>query len=283
VPREVRFRTRHELALQMLDEHGGSLPHAWVSGDDEMGRCSWFRQQLRSRGESYLLAVPSNTLVRDLVAPDPPYSGQGRRRRVPFTRVDQWCAALPESAWETVEVRDGEKGPLVVQAVWTLVQAKSEGKVSDVGESLVVFREQQADGTWKHDYLLSNAVRSHPLPEFARVFKAQHRVEECLQRAKGEAGLADYQVRTWEGWHHHQTLSLLATWFLMQETRRGKKTDTRLDGAASAAAAGRVAEPDAAQSAAHTPAPHHESPFATQRGSTPVPLASTQALGPASL
>jgi hypothetical protein len=192
VPREVRFHTRHELALHMLDERGGLLPHAWVSGDDEMGRCSWFRQQLRSRGESYLLAVPSNTLVRDLVAPDPPYSGQGRRRRVPFTRVDHWCAALPESAWETVEVRDGEKGPLVVQAVWTLVQAKTEGKVSDVGESLVVFREQQADGTWKHDYLLSNAVRSHPLPEFARVFKAQHRVEECLQRAKGEAGLGRF-------------------------------------------------------------------------------------------
>ena len=222
VPRPVRFRTRHQLALEMLDEHGATLPHAWVSGDDEMGRSSWFRQQLRTRGESYLLAVPSNTLVRDLRAPDPPYSGHGRRPRVPFVRVEQWCAALPESAWETIEVRDGDQGPIVVQAAWTLVQARSDGKVSDVGESLVVFREQQGDGTWKHDYLLSNRVLSKPLPEFARVFKAQHRVEECLQRAKGEAGLADYQVRTWEGWHHHQTLSLLATWFLTQETRRGK-------------------------------------------------------------
>jgi SRSO17 transposase len=45
--------------------------------------------------------------------------------------------------------------------------------------------------------------------EFARVFKAQHRIEECLRRAKGEAGLADYQVRTWAGWHHHQTLKAL--------------------------------------------------------------------------
>jgi hypothetical protein len=40
--------------------------------------------------------------------------------------------------------------------------------------------------------LLSNAVVGTPLTEFARVFKAQHRIEECLQRAKGEAGLADY-------------------------------------------------------------------------------------------
>ena len=283
VPREVRFRTRHELALEMLDQHGGALPHAWVSGDDEMGRCSWFRQQLRARGESYLLAVPSNTLVRDLRAPAPPSSGHGRRPRVPFTRVDRWCAALPPSAWATVEVRDGDQGPLVVQAAWTLVQARTEGKGSDVGESLVVFREQQGDGTWKHDYLLSNAVLRHPLPEFARVFKAQHRVEECLRRAKGEAGLADYQVRTWEGWHHHQALSLLATWFLTQETRRGKNTDARPDRAAGAAAAGGVAEPAAAQLAADSLAPHHESPFATERGSALIPLASAQALAAASV
>src|SRR5262249_31989122 len=64
VPRAVRFRTRHELALEMLGGSGPRLPHAWVSGDDEMGRCSWFRQQLRQRQECYLLAVPSNTSVR---------------------------------------------------------------------------------------------------------------------------------------------------------------------------------------------------------------------------
>src|SRR5262249_41468773 len=128
----------------------------------------------------------------------------------------------------------GEKGPLVVQAVRTLVQARAEGKVAEMWEMLVVFREQQSDGTWKHDYLLSNAWVTTPLEEFARVFKAEHGIEECLKRAKGEAGLADYQVRTWEGWHHHQTLALLATWFLTQETRRGKNTDARADGAASA-------------------------------------------------
>jgi SRSO17 transposase len=229
VPRAVRFRTRHELALEMLDERGPLLPHAWVSGDDEMGRCTWFRQQLRARGERYLLAVPSNTAVRDLTAPDPPHSGPGRRPRAPFVRVDRWCAAVPEAAWQTLEVRAGEKGPVTVQAVWTLAQARTEGRVSGVAEVLVVFREAQADGTWKHDYLLSNEVLAAPLPEYARVFKAQHRVEECLQRAKGEAGLADYEVRTWRGWYHHQALALTATWFLTVEARRGKKMDTGAD------------------------------------------------------
>jgi SRSO17 transposase len=229
VPRSVRFHTRHELALQMLDERGPRLPHAWVSGDDELGRCTWFRQQLRTRQERYLLAVPSNTTVRDLVAPDPPATGPGRRPRTPFVRVDRWRAAVPEAAWQTIEVRAGEKGPVTVQAAWTLVQARTEGRVSDVPEVLVVFREAQADGTWKHDYLLSNAPIDTPLQEYARVFKAQHRVEECLQRAKGEAGLADYEVRTWRGWHHHQVLALVATWFLTVEARRGKKMDAGVD------------------------------------------------------
>ena len=61
--------------------------------------------------------------------------------------------------------------------------------------------------------------------ELARVAKAAHRIEECLQRSKSEVGLADYEVRHWRGWHHHQTLSLMATWFLVLETDRGKKMD----------------------------------------------------------
>ena len=68
VPQEIRFRTRHALALEMLAEHGTALPHAWIAGDDEMGRSSAFRRDLRGLGEQYLLAVPSNTLVRGLEA-----------------------------------------------------------------------------------------------------------------------------------------------------------------------------------------------------------------------
>jgi SRSO17 transposase len=276
VPREARFRTRHELALEMLAERGPLLPHAWVAGDDEMGRCSWFRRELRSRGECYLLAVPGNTSVRDLAAPDPPYAGHGRRPRVPFVRVDRWCAALPEGAWQTVEVRDGEKGPLVVQAAWGLVQARTEGKPSEVAEILVVFRERQEDGSWKHDCVLSNAPLTTPVAEFARVFKAEHRIEECLKRAKGEAGLADYQVRTWEGWYHHQTLALLATWFLTQETRRGKNPDPGADDSASAGDDRRIAEPSAEVALSGAGSPQDESPFTTERGSATLPLARAQ-------
>ena len=278
VPAEVRFQTRHELMLDMLDEHGSVLPHAWIAGDDELGRSSRFRQQLRERNERYLLAVPSNTLVRDLKAPEPSSTKAGRARKAPFLRVDRWCAAVPEKAWQTIDVRDGEKGPLVVQAVRTLVQARTEGKASNVMEILVVFREKQGDGTWKHDYLLSNAWVTVSLQEFARVFKAEHRIEECLQRAKGEAGLADYQVRTWEGWHHHQTLAVLATWFLTQEARRGKKTDPRADSAASTKDDRPVAEWDVEVHSPGAYSPDDESPIEAERRSAALSLASPQSL-----
>jgi hypothetical protein len=145
--------------------------------------------------------------------------------------VDRWREALPKEAWTTIDVRDGARGPLVVQAVMTRVQAKTDRRRNGPEEILVVLREEQSDGTMKHDYYLSNGIPETPLVEFARVAKAEHRIEECLQRAKSDAGLAQYQVRNWIGWHHHQTLSLLAAWFLTQEDRRGKKVHPGFDGA----------------------------------------------------
>jgi SRSO17 transposase len=229
VPKGTEFRTRHELALEMLDEHGALLPHSWVTGDDEMGRPMSFRLELRTRSERYLLAVPSNTLVRDGDAAVSEYSGRGRHPKNPFLRVDRWCAAQAESAWTTIEVRDGEKGPLRVDTLKCRVQARTPTGGTGLEEVLFITRERQADGKFKHDYYLSNADPTVPLEEFARVAKAEHRIEECFERAKGEAGLGDYQVRTWIAWHHHQTLSLVAAWFLSQETRRGKNTDTGND------------------------------------------------------
>lgn len=240
VPQDVKFRTRHELALEMLDEQAAILPHAWVAGDDEMGKVPEFRGKLAARSERYLLAVPSNTLVRDLEVEPPVWSGRGRRPKSPWQRVDRWCAALAKNAWTTIDVRDGAQGPLTVESVKVRVRAKT-APGDGYDETLVVIRERQTDGSLKHDYYLSNAPPETPLAEFCRVAKAAHRIEECFRRAKSEAGLADYEVRTWRGWHHHQTLSLMATWFLTQETRRGKKDHAGDHGSAGPHAVGFVA------------------------------------------
>jgi SRSO17 transposase len=78
VPKQIRYQTLHELALDMLKNNGKYLPHAWIAGDDEMGRSSRFRSDLRALDEQYLLAVPSNTGIRDLDSPPPAYGGRGQ-------------------------------------------------------------------------------------------------------------------------------------------------------------------------------------------------------------
>jgi hypothetical protein len=54
------------------------------------------------------------------------------------------------------------------------------------------------------------------------VIKAGACIEASFKRGKGEVGMDEYQVRTWQGWHHHMALSLMAVWFLVGETHRGQ-------------------------------------------------------------
>jgi SRSO17 transposase len=241
VPKAARYRTRHELALEMLREAGPLLPHAWVTGDDEMGRSSRFRAELRRLNEPYLLAVPSNTTVRDLAGAVPEWGGRGPHPKRAFEQARAWSRSLPATAWRRIEVGDGERGPQFVELVATRVVAKTDRGRIGPEELLVVIRSTDEGGATKHDYYLSSAPPETLPGVLARVAKAEHRVERCLQRGKSEAGLADYQVRTWSGWHHHRALSLIAGWFLVQESRRGGKGGTGPDGAAGASRAGVVA------------------------------------------
>jgi hypothetical protein len=90
-----------------------------------MGRPYWFRRRLDRLGERYLLAVPGNTLLRDLETAPPEYRGRGRRPTRPWQRVDQWNTSLAQDAWTTIDVRDGAKGPLVVDIVKRRVVART--------------------------------------------------------------------------------------------------------------------------------------------------------------
>jgi SRSO17 transposase len=232
VPHDRRgYRSRHQLALDMLQERGALLPHGWIAGDDEMGRPYWFRRRLAHLGERYLLAVPGNTLMRDLETTPPESSSRGRRPKRPWQRIEQWSASLAQDTWTTIDVRDGAKGPLVVDIVKRRVAARTPQRQEGHEETVVVvrYRDRDRQEVVKVDFYLSNGTAQTSLATLAGVAKAEHRIEECLQRSKSEAGLADYEVRNWTGWHHHQTLSLIATWFLVTETRRGKKMDTRYD------------------------------------------------------
>src|SRR5262245_55531831 len=107
-------------------------------------------------------------------------------------------------------------------------------------------RARTAPRVW---YTLSNAGAEVALPGVAEAQGRRHGVEEVLQAGEGEVGLAHHEVRSWVGWHHHMTLSLLAPWFLTLEKRRlGKNAGA--DGASAArgvrpTAAARTAQPAA--------------------------------------
>jgi SRSO17 transposase len=245
VPPEVRYQTRQEQCLEMLDEWREQVPHGWVTGDDELGRHTRFRHDLRKRGERYVLGVPCTTTMRDLEAPLPAYSGRGRRPKAPWQSVTEWRQALPGDTWTHLTVRDGEKGPVEIELVRRRVQTRLERKRTGTPEWLVITRrplpddrplEPRAsrvatdqDARYRYHYYLSptcvskTELEEPSLAELARVIQAGACIEASFKRGKGEVGMDEYQVRTWQGWHHHMTLSLMAVWFLTGETHRGQQ------------------------------------------------------------
>jgi SRSO17 transposase len=251
VPPEVEFREKWQIALDLLERSLPGLPHGWITGDDEFGRASAFRAALRLRKEHYVLDVPCHTTVRDLERRRPPRkrAGVGRKRAVPFVRADAWAAGQPESRWERITVRDGEKGPLVVDAMTARVRARQEGRIGPE-ERLVVIRPV---GESRIDYALTNAGPGVALADVVRAQRQRHRIEELFATGNGEAGLDHDEVRSWVGWHHHMTLSLVALWFLCLERHRVGGENPGGDGASDEADRGPVAPHPAATSGGDRP------------------------------
>ncbi len=247
VPPEVAFQEKWRLALDLVRGPGREVPHGWVTGDDDFGRATEFRAQLRLDRERYVLDVPCNTHVRDLSPCRRPARAGGRERLPSFERADAWAARQPKRRWRKFRLRGGEKGPLEVKALQQWVQTKDEDGCVGPRERLVVLRTcEKKPRTW---YTVSNARKEVGLARVARAHGERHRVEELLEEGNGEVGLDHYEVRSWTGWHHHMTLSLLALWFLQLERLRVGEKKSGDDGAAGAGGVQRVAAASAAQCA----------------------------------
>src|SRR3989475_5775305 len=206
VPLEVQYQTRQVQCLEMLDKWGDHVPHGWVTGDDELGRHTWFRGELRQRGERYVLGVPCNTTMRDLEAPSPEYQGRGRRPKAPWHSVRAWRKSLGLYGWTRLTVRDGEQGPVGIEMVKRRVQTRLERKRTGPAEWLVVTRRPLADDRtleprasrdatdqdtrYCYRYYLTPTCVSESelekpvLAELARVIKAGACIEASFQRGK---------------------------------------------------------------------------------------------------
>jgi SRSO17 transposase len=211
VPEEVAFKTSWQLADDMLRGLEEDVPHAWIVGDDEFGRPGDFRDSLADRGQKYLFEVPRNTLVR---RPDG-WPGRRKKWRQAHCRMD----TLPTERWQTFRLRDAEKGPVDVRAYCTRVETRREG-APPRDEILLVMQTLTGSRTW---FFVAPCYAPLDTAKLVAAAAHRHHVEQIFEAAKGEVGFAHYEVRSWVGWHHHMTLSMLALAFLTVERRRLRK------------------------------------------------------------
>jgi SRSO17 transposase len=225
VPRSVRFQESWRMGLQMIDAHGRQVPHRWVVGDDEFGRVQVLRTGLRERNESYVLDVPCSTVVRELTAPGPTAGPNDNRRRVqPFVRAEAWAAAQPPDRWRDMFVKAGQKGPIRVRATMTAVRTMLGTRIGPEEWLLVLRPLHPQPGAPAVSYHLAWSTAPVTLEQLVAAHGRRQQIEQLFEQAKGEAGLDHYEVRSYVGWHHHMTLSLLALWFLcLERLGQGKK------------------------------------------------------------
>ncbi|MFI6509640.1 IS701 family transposase [Streptosporangium sp. NPDC050855] len=200
IPEEVRFATKPVLARQMLAravEAGVAV--SWVSADEAYGMEHKFRRFLEEHRLSYVVAVPKNQWI-----------GMGWGGQV---RADTATAHAPPEAWKRRCCGQGAKGPRVYD--WALATVHFEAEPG-YQRRLLVRRglTPNAKGEAELAYYLCYAPVGITLEDLIAVAGTRWAIEECLQSAKNETGLDQYQVRRFDGWHRHITLAMLAHAYL---------------------------------------------------------------------
>ena len=196
IPDDVAFATKPALAQAMLERAlAGGVPAAWVTADSVYGDVKYLRVWLEARPIGYVLAVSGKDTV----------VGADWRQR----RISTILAAPPPDGWQRLSAGDGAKGPRYYD--WRrlpLIAPLVAG-----WERWVLLRRSVADPTEVTAYVCF-APAGTTLADLARVAGTRWTVEICFEAAKQEVGLAEYEVRSWTGWHRHVTLACLAHAYL---------------------------------------------------------------------
>ncbi len=191
VPEGTAFATKPGLARAMLARaFAAGVPAAWVTGDEVYGGDGGLRRWLESERRPYVLAVRANQ-----------YVWSGFRQAT----VAALAKGLAERAWHKITIAAGSKGPRRYAWAWVVIN-------SDLGprwRRWLLVRKSLDDPEGPAYYIAAGPSRT-TLTRLARAAGARWAVEGGFEAAKQEVGLADYEVRSWTGWHRHVTLSLLA-------------------------------------------------------------------------
>jgi SRSO17 transposase len=218
VPEEVQFETKPEQAIAMLEhawEQG--VPMRWVTGDEVYGDSPRLRETIQEWGRFYVLAVSANTRVwtQRPAVEEPQEQTGGRPRRAPrlargapkARMVSEVVASWPSRAWKRFSVVEGEKGSIEYRwARARIVESRDQLPGPDVW---LLARRSLSDPKQIAYYLAYAPVKTS-LQTLAYVASQRYTVEQCIEEAKGETGLDEYEVRFWHSWYRHITLSMMA-------------------------------------------------------------------------
>ena len=226
-PTDRVHKTKPQLALDMLKaDMAVGVQFGWVGGDGLYGHGYELSYAVDDLGLTFLFDVHCDQSVYleepEIRVPEK-MPGRGRTPTLPRTAaqsvtVKTYQEGLGEGAWQAVEVRDTVKGVLTldihVRPVWVW-----DGKELQARRRTLVISRNKAENKLK--YSLSNADCARtPIKRFAYRQAQRYWVERSLQDAKSELGMSDYQVRKWQGWHHHMAIVILAMSFLLRERMR---------------------------------------------------------------
>ena len=129
-------------------------------------------------------------------------------------RVDQVARWLPADGWQRLSAGSGSKGPRLFD--WARVQLVDAEPSIAGGPHWLVIRRSLTSGAKPAAmaYVLVFARTGTTLADMVQAIGTRWTVEQCLEEAKGQVGLDEYEVRSWQGWYRHITFCMLAHAFL---------------------------------------------------------------------
>jgi SRSO17 transposase len=228
IPEGLPFLTKPQIAAALIRDVivTGVVGLDWITADEEYGQNGELLDELEELGQRYVMEVPTTTTVwtADPASCLPPHSGRGRRPRRPSREavrsVAELAAGLPAEAWRRLQVREGAVGPLVFEFAAVRAWAVRHRKP---GPPIWVLIRRSLEAEPEVKYYVSNGDAATPLGVLAGVACTRHRVEDFLEDGKSYLGMAQYETRSYVGWHHHMTLVGLAHLFVVLTRLRLKK------------------------------------------------------------
>jgi SRSO17 transposase len=219
-----RLTSKSEHALDIVRQaRARQMRFAWVGVDAGYGKEPAFLQALDAMKEVFVADVHSTQRIwteRPELAVPSHQPGRGRpatKRQAsvdPIT-VEGLVKGLGADDWTRCFLRASTRGELRVDIAHRRVWLWDGEEDAPRCWHLVVRREVKSAKTIK--YSLSNAAAETSLLLLAQRQGQRYWVERSFEDAKGQCGLADYQVLGWRAWHHHVTMVMLAMLFIAEQ------------------------------------------------------------------